>query len=228
MNDIKQKIDAVLFDMDGVIFDTEAVWKNAFYASNKKYGLNLSEEYRQREMAGRQEFDIREMMKKEFPNVDIDAYREYMRTLVFEEINLSKKLLKAGFVETVCKLKNNGIKIALATSSGFDRCEILFKNASLNMSDIFDVIVTKEDVKNGKPNPEVFLKAAQKLGVQPQNAVVFEDSILGIQAAHKAGAVPVMVVDLIEPDAETRRLTQKVVYSLLDAVDYILSIKDWK
>ena len=225
---IKQKIDAVLFDMDGVIFDTEAVWKNAFYASNKKYGLNLSEEYRQREMAGRQEFDIREMMKKEFPNVDIDAYREYMRTLVFEEINLSKKLLKAGFVETVCELKNNGIKIALATSSGFDRCEILFKNASLNMSDIFDVIVTKEDVKNGKPNPEVFLKAAQKLGVQPQNAVVFEDSILGIQAAHKAGAVPVMVVDLIEPDAETRRLTQKVVYSLLDAVDYILSIKDWK
>ena len=110
MNDIKQKIDAVLFDMDGVIFDTEAVWKDVFFKTNEKFGLNLSEEYRQREMAGRQEIDIRKMMKKEFPNVDIDAYREYMRTLVFEEINLSKKLLKAGFVETVCKLKNNGIK----------------------------------------------------------------------------------------------------------------------
>ena len=219
------EIKAVLFDMDGVIFDTEAVWKKAFFKSNKKYGLNLSEEYRQKEMAGRQEVDIRKMMKTEFPNVNIDEYRDYMRSLVFEEIKSSKNLLKNGFVETIEDLKNNGIKLALATSSGLDRCDILFSNASLDYNELFDAVVTKEIVKNGKPNPEVFLKAAEKLGVNPKNCAVFEDSILGINAAHNAGMIPVMVVDLIEPDKETKKLTNNVVHSLVEAKNYILNAK---
>ena len=176
-------------------------------------------------MAGRQEADIRKMMKLEFPSVDIDAYRDYMRGLVFEEIKSSKKLLKTGFVEIVDAFKENGIKIALATSSGLDRCEILFGNAGIDYKEIFDAIITKEEVENGKPNPEVFLKAAEKLGVNSKKCVVLEDSILGIQAAHNAGAIPVMVVDLIEPDDKIRKLTQNVVYSLLEAKDYVLSIR---
>ena len=221
----KKQIEAVLFDMDGLIFDTEAVWKYAFFESNKKFGLNLSEEYRQKEMAGRQEVDIRKMMKTEFPNVDIDSYREYMRSLVFEIIKTSKDLLKPHFVEVANGLKENNIKIALATSSGMDRCDILFGNAGIDYKKIFDATVTKEEVKNGKPNPEVFLKAAAKLGVSSSNCVVLEDSILGIQAAHSAGAIPIMVVDLIEPDEETRKITENVVYSLLEAKNYILSLK---
>lgn len=224
-SNLKQKIEAVLFDMDGVIFDTEAVWKRAFFESNEKYGLSLSEEYRQKEMAGRQEVDIRKMMKTEFPNVDIDEYRDYMRSLVFEEIKSSKNLLKNDFVETIEDLKNNGIKLALATSSGLDRCDILFGNAGLDYKKIFDAIITKEKVKNGKPNPEIFLTAAKELGVNPKNCAVFEDSILGIQAAHSAGAIPVMVVDLIEPDDETKKLTNNVVYSLIEAKNYILIAK---
>lgn len=225
MNDIKQKIDAVLFDMDGVIFDTESVWKNAFYKSNKKYGLMLDEEYRQHKMAGRTEANIRKMMKQEFPDVDIDSYRDYMSNLVVNEIKTSKNLLKKGFVEIVETLKNNNIKIALATSNSLEMCHILFENAGLKPEDIFDAIVTKDEVKNGKPNPDVFLIAAKKLGENPENAVVLEDSIVGIQAAHNASAIPIMVVDLIEPDMETRKLTWKVVYSLFDAKDYILGIK---
>ena len=221
----KKRIDAVLFDMDGLIFDTEAVWKRAFFEANEKYGLNLDEDYRQREMAGRQEADIRKMMKLEFPDVDIDAYRDYMRGLVIDTIRTSKDLLKPHFVQLVKGLKENNIKIALATSSGLDRCEILFTNAGLNFKEIFDAVVTKEEVKNGKPNPEVFLKAAEKLGVSAEVCVVLEDSILGIQAAHNAGAIPVMVVDLIEPDDEIKKLTQNVVYSLSEAKNYILSIK---
>ena len=221
----KKQIEAVLFDMDGLIFDTEAVWKYAFFESNKKFGLDLSEEYRQKEMAGRQEVDIRKMMKTEFPNVDIDSYREYMRNLVFEIIKTSKDLLKPHFVEVANVLKENNIKIALATSSGMDRCDILFGNAGIDYKKIFDATVTKEEVKNGKPNPEVFLKAAAKLGVSSSNCVVLEDSILGIQAAHSAGAIPIMVVDLIEPDEETRKITENVVYSLLEAKNYILSLK---
>ena len=85
----RMKIRAVLFDMDGLIFDTEAVWKDAFFKANEEFGLNLSEEYRQKEMAGRQEVDIRKMMKLEFPDVDIDAYRDYMRGLVFDIIKTS-------------------------------------------------------------------------------------------------------------------------------------------
>lgn len=225
-NTQKKKIEAVLFDMDGLIFDTESVWKDAFFEANKKFGLNLDEEYRQKEMAGRQEIDIRKMMKLEFPDVDIDAYRDYMRGLVFEEIKSSKKLLKTGFVEIVDALKMNNIKIALATSSGLDRCDILFGNAGIDYKKIFDAIVTKEEVDSGKPNPEVFLKAAKKLGVETEACVVLEDSILGIQAAHNAGAVPVMVVDLIEPVDELRKLAEHVVYSLLEAKNFILRIRN--
>ncbi len=219
------KVSAVLFDMDGLIFDTESVWKDAFYKSNERFGLDLNEEYRQKEMAGRQEVDIRKMMKLEFPDVDIDAYRDYMRELVFDIIKTSKNLLKPYFVELVNSLKNNNLKLALATSSGLDRCRILFSNAGLEMEKIFDAIVTKEEVINGKPNPEVFLKASSKLGVASEQCVVLEDSILGIMAAHNAKAIPVMVVDLIEPNDEIKNIAQNVVYSLKEAENYILKLK---
>ena len=93
------------------------------------------------------------------------------------------------------------------------------------MEKIFDAIVTKEEVKNGKPNPEVFLKASSKLGVNPDQCVVLEDSILGILAAHNANAIPVMVVDLIEPNDEIKNIAQNVVYSLEEAENYILKLK---
>ncbi len=221
---MKNKIEAVLFDMDGLIFDTETVWKEAFFISNEKFGLDLTEEYRQTEMAGKNDIDIRNQMKKEFPNVDIDSYRDFMRNYVTETIKTSHNLLKPYFVELVETLKNLDIKIALTTSSNLNRCKILFENANLDMSNIFDTIVTGENVSKGKPDPEVFLTAINKLNVKPENCVVLEDSILGLQAGFVSGAKPIMVVDLIMPNEEIKKITTGIVYSLKEAKDIILNL----
>jgi beta-phosphoglucomutase-like phosphatase (HAD superfamily) len=81
----------------------------------------------------------------------------------------------------------------------------------------FPVLVCGDDVKEGKPNPEIFLKAADLLHVLPENCVVLEDSISGIRAASNAGMVPIMVLDMMEPDDEIRKLTHKVVRDLFEA-----------
>lgn len=217
-------LEAVIFDMDGVIFDTESIWKEKFFETNKVFGFDLSEEYRQKNMAGKPGSDVRKAMKKEFPNAKIDEYRDYMSDLVEKEIKNRNDLLKPGFLELVKCLKENKIKIALATSSKMDRCELLFGNAGLKMENIFDVVITKDDIVKGKPDPEIFIKAIADLGSKPQDTIVFEDSLLGLEAAYKSGADPVMVVDLIKPNDYTQKICKNVVYSLKEAKNYILSL----
>lgn len=217
-------VEAVIFDMDGVIFDTEKFWKQEFFTASEKYGLNLNEEYRQKNTVGKRDSDIRIAMKKEFPNADIDGFVDYWHSNVKGIFLKNKNLLKSGFKELVSTLKEHGIKIALATSSAMDRCEILFNNCGLKISEIFDFVVTKENVEKGKPNPEVFLKAIKGLNVKNENSIVLEDSLLGIEAAFRADAMPVMVVDLIMPNDNIKKICKNVVYSLKEAKNYILSL----
>lgn len=217
-------IKAVLFDMDGVIFDTEAVWKKSFEESNKKFGFDLDENYRVSVMAGRTDDEIRKKLKHDFPDKNVDEYRDYMQWYVKNTITTSSDLLKPGFLQVVHKLKNHGIKIALSTSSANGRADILFKNHGLSQEEIFDFTLKGDDVTKGKPDPEIFLKSAKGLGVEPQECVVFEDSLLGVEAGHRAGMHVVMVVDLIEPDDVAKTHAEKITYSLLEAKDYVLSL----
>lgn len=216
-------VEAVIFDMDGVIFDTEKYWKQEFFKASEKYGLNLNEEYRQKNAVGKRDSEIRIAMKKEFPNADIDGFVDYWHSSVKEIFLKNKNLLKPGFEELVSALKEHDIKIALATSSTMDRCEILFNNCGLKISEIFDFVVTKENVEKGKPDPEVFLKAIKGLNVNKENSIVLEDSLLGIESAFRAGAQPVMVVDLITPNDDIKKMCKNVVYSLKETKNYILS-----
>ena len=88
-------------------------------------------------------------------------------------------------------LKSVGCKISLATSTSSQTALKIMKK--INLYDKFDAFVCGDDVKNGKPNPEVFLIAAKKLGLEPVDCVAFEDSINGIKSAHAAGMTTVMV-----------------------------------
>lgn len=217
-------IKAVLFDMDGVIFDTEAVWKKSFEESNKKFGFDLDENYRVSVMAGRTDDEIRKKLKHDFPDKNVDEYRDYMQWFVKDTIMHSNKLLKSGFLKIVQELKNHGTKIALSTSSANDRADILFKNHGLSQEKIFDFMLKGDDIAKGKPDPEIFLKSAKGLGMEPQECVVLEDSLLGVEAGHRAGMHVVMVVDLIEPDKKAKSQANKIVHSLDEAKDYILKL----
>ena len=107
--------------------------------------------------------------------------------------------VKKGLYEIFDYLKSVGCKISLATSTSSQTALKIMKK--INLYDKFDAFVCGDDVKNGKPNPEVFLIAAKKLGLEPVDCVAFEDSINGIKSAHAAGMTTVMVPDLSEPTA---------------------------
>ncbi len=212
---------AVIFDMDGVIFNTEKLWQYAFIESNKIYNVNLTEEYR-KTICGKSEELIREELKNILPNVDVNAYRDYMVDYVNNNVKNGNFEMKGGFVELINALKNKNYKLALATSSTKDRALMLFNRFSINPNDIFDAFVFAEDVgTKSKPDPFMFRLAASKIGVKEEESFVIEDSLNGIVAAYKGGFKPIMVIDLIEPDDFAKKNCYKIFNNLNEVIDII-------
>ncbi|MBR2481191.1 MAG: HAD family phosphatase [Clostridia bacterium] len=209
------KVKAVIFDMDGVIFDTEAVWKKAFLQANVIYGLTtLTEEYRA-SICGKKEATIREELKLMHPEAKVDEYRDYMLSYVKEAVSSGNYEIKPHAVEILTYLRNRGYKVALATSSHRDRAEMMFKNKGLDLSNHFDATIFADDLHGKpKPDPTIFLLASEKLGVLPGESYVIEDSINGIEAAVRGGFMPIMAVDLIEPDQYCYDNCKKIIRSL--------------
>lgn len=210
----------IIFDMDGVIFDSEVVWKNAFLLANKEFGLQFTEEYRQ-SCCGKDEQSIRRELKEIHHFADADNYRDFIVRTVSDTIEKDGAPLKDGFLELIDYLKRNKYKIALATSSKSERALKLFGKKKLNPSDIFDGMIFSEDVKVSKPNPEIFLLAADKIGIAPSRCIVLEDSLNGIQAAKLGGFASIMVKDLIEPDEDAKNFCLTVANNLGEVISYL-------
>lgn len=194
-----KKVNAAVFDMDGVIFDTESVWKQAFENANSVFGLKLDEEYRQ-STCGKSEDMIRKSLQTTFPDLDVDKYRGYMLKQVNDTINNGDFDVKPGIIDAIKMLRSKNYKIALATSSHKSRAEMLFRKKGLDLYGLFDATVFAEDVgSRSKPDPEIFFVASRLINERPADCFVFEDSLNGIEAAVNGGFIPVMIVDLIEP-----------------------------
>ena len=190
--------------MDGVIFDTERLWKQAFECANKKFSLPLSEKYRQ-SICGKNEIAIRKELRHLFPDVDADEYREFTLNYVCNRIDKGDFKIKEGFIETISFLKEKGFKTALATSSHRERAFKLFLLKRIEINRVFDAAIFSEDVgSSSKPDPYIFMTAAKAMDIPPECCFVVEDSINGIEAAHRGGFMPIMAVDLIEPDSFCR------------------------
>lgn len=213
---------AVIFDMDGVIFDGESVWKKAHKATNKKFNVHVSEKIRT-QLCGRNETTCRTILKNLYPNLDVDAYRDYMNNFVDKNVNSGNVSLKSKNIEDlIYKLKSAGFHTALATGSKKRRTEKTFENAGLDINQLFDSLVTGDDVKNGKPDPEIYLSICKKLKISPKNCFALEDSPNGIKSAFSAGCHAIMVVDLIKPNKEIKTICDKIFKNLDNAVQYII------
>lgn len=201
-----EKIKAVIFDMDGVLFDTENVyldvWSNVF----KKYGYTMTKEIYSSVLGTGRE-NVKKVFLNNFGNnlpIDI-MYKEKDENLA---IAIDKGVpLKKGAIELLIYLKENKYKIGLATSATRNRA--MQQLGQANIEKYFDSVVTKDDVKETKPNPEIFLKAAKRLFINPNQCIVIEDSSAGIKAAHNAGIVSMHVVDLKDADDEIMKLCYK-------------------
>lgn len=176
-------IKAIIFDMDGVLIDsTKYVWKS-YNVILEKEGVHIDQETMERDL-GRPLKDFLEGLKKDPGVKDIDPV-EFDREASELQIKFMKEQFEnnSDLVNLMKNLKEKNLKLAVATSSFKGRAEKIL--SLLGIRDYFDVVVTMEDVTNHKPHPDVFLKAAEGLGVSPEECVVIEDAVSGISAAKR-------------------------------------------
>ena len=114
------------------------------------------------------------------------------------------------------KLKASGFHIGMASSAPKEK--ILQNLGVLELTDYFDIIVSGQEFVHSKPDPEIYQKACESLGIQPEYCMAFEDAPGGILSAHQAGMHVIMVPDLVQPTQEIRELTHRVCDSLADVI----------
>ena len=217
------KIKAVLFDMDGVIFDTEREYLKEWEAIFKKYGYKMKKEIYISVM-GRGRKKVKEIFKEKFgEDLPIDKMYIEKDKMLKEAVENNKVPLKEGALELLEFLKENGYKIALATSAKRERVKIQVSHAKIE--NIFDAIVCSEDITNSKPDPEIFLKAAEKVCVNPENCIVIEDSEAGIKAAFNAKMMGFHVEDLKKADESILKYSYKNFKNLIEIKEYIKSME---
>ena len=217
-------MDAVIFDLDGLLADTEIISLKVYQELLKDFGIPFTEETYSREYSGhREEENVQRFLATyDLPwNFDqtLEKVYELEARILAKGVNLKK-----GAKNLLAFLQREGIPIALATSSVESRARmILDSNGILSL---FDHLVFAKDVKRSKPYPDMFLKACSDLNVLPENCLVLEDSEAGIEAAYSAGIPVICIPDLKMPAQSFLNKTEQV-FQDLDAVrDYLESKKE--
>jgi len=208
-------INAVIFDMDGLMLDSQRTATKALKNAVSYYGYSLNDEANLL-LVGRNRRDSNEIMRSifglEFP---IDSIRKYARQLFYEYVKDDGIPIKTGLLKLLDFLDEKNISTAVATSTNRDDC--IANLDKCNLTNRFKIIVCGDEVALGKPEPDLFLKVSELLQVAPKFCVVLEDSYAGIRAAQSAGMIPIMVPDLIEPTDEIKSLAHIVLPSLNEA-----------
>ena len=203
-----------IFDMDGTLFDTEKLYRQAWldvaaeFGEEKNYdlptaisGSNLGEE----------SFKV---IRRFYPNIDAEAYL----ARVLEEVRAATERnleLMAGVEEILNFFRAANVKMAVASSAPV---EVIEKNlARANLHVFFEAVVGGDKVVNGKPAPDIFLLAAEELNLPPNDCYIFEDSFNGIRSAAAAGGVAIMIPDTVQPTEEIKNLCAAVFPNLSEA-----------
>ena len=210
---------AVIFDMDGVIFDTEKVYLDIWTEVFEKYGYKMTKELYVTVMGTGRKNVIKTFLENFGDDLPIEKMYEEKDNQLFYRIENQGIPLKEGVKELFSMLKEKDYKIALATSAKKERVEKQIKDKWLKES--FDAIVCGDDVEKGKPSPDIFLKAAKEIDVEPENCFVVEDSPAGIKAAFSGGMKGIHVEDLKEADEDILKYCEKNFKNLQEIKEYL-------
>ncbi len=205
---------AIIFDMDGVIFDSERLWLDCCTETAPEFGMENIVETCHR-CIGVTPGVTRDILLETYRDAAlVTAFQEKAVSLFREYYRAGRLGMKPGVKELLCFLKSRACKTAIASSTRTDIVESELSDAGIR--GFFDAIVGGDQVRRSKPNPDIFLMAAEKLGEKPENCTVIEDSFNGIRAAKAAGMTAIMVPDQLEPDDEMRRLADQILPSLFE------------
>ena len=214
------EIKAVLFDMDGLMVDTESLSTEAFINSAKAQGYNMTKEETLK-VLGFTKANIYQFWIDYFQgtNVDgkklVDDHYEYIENVLY-----TVGPEKMPYVEELLKyLKENNYKIAVASSS--DTADIKNNLEKTKLEKYIDEIASGAEVENGKPAPDVFLLAAERLGVDPKDCLILEDSKAGIKAGKASGAMVFMVPDMFTVDKECEDTADRILTNLGEVIEIL-------
>jgi HAD superfamily hydrolase (TIGR01509 family) len=183
------QVRAVIFDLDGTLINSYDAHVESFRRALSRFDLIINDEEIHRRFGKPAKQIIKEILP-ETQHRHIDDIVRYKR---LEYIETSKDIQIFDGVETLLKhLKDKGIRICLATSA--DKPSVIRVVNKFNLEDYFDVIISSNDVKEAKPNPEMFIQASKRLEVDPKNCLVIGDSPFDVIAAMKAG-MNIIIVD---------------------------------
>jgi HAD superfamily hydrolase (TIGR01509 family) len=202
---------AVIFDMDGTLLDTESVFKTIVFEVCLELGFEMTEAVHLSMVGGSHERTQQLLVESYGVAFPYTLFDERCRVIMRERSHAGVPV-KPGAREFITDLRERGIPTAVATSSRNPHAAHHLGAAGL--LDLFETIVTRDDVVNPKPHPEPYLTAAKRLGVDPLACLALEDSHAGVRAAHAAGMQTVMVPDLVHPSDDIRALGIAVMESL--------------
>lgn len=200
----KRKIKGILFDMDGVILDTEKLYTRFWQEAAQFFGYPMTREQALGMRSLNREAGKAQLEAYFGKGVDYGEIRNKRIELMNAFVEKEGVTEKPGIRELVTYLIDQGYKTAVATSSPPERTRLYLE--SVGLADKFDILVSGYMVERGKPEPDIYLYAAEKLGLKPSECLVLEDSPTGILAAHRAGCVPVMIPDQDEPTEEVKKI----------------------
>lgn len=219
------RIKLCIFDMDGLLIDTERyAWDRAKKTIGKEYGVNVTPQLSKDLMGlGVDAFVIR--VKKEFgqdfPALEyLDKIQKYYKNFCLNE----EIPLRPGVLELFKYLKQNNIYISLGTSTAKRYGEVALKKAGIY--DYFDFKVFGDQVKKGKPNPEIFLTSVNHFNLKPEECIVFEDTYAGSKGAYDGNINCILVPDLKEPNQEDKEKALAIVNSLQEAISIISKLNN--
>ena len=215
-------IKAIIFDMDGLMIDSERVTFECYQERLKDMNLTMDEEF-YKTLLGKPIKGIYQRFYDVYGNdFPIENVIQDVHQLMAERFETEGVPVKKGLVELLHYLKDNNYKTIVATSSNRDRVDKILAQAKI--TEFFDDSICGDEVTKRKPNPEVFLKSCQKLGVNVDEAIVLEDSEAGIQASYDANIKVICIPDMKYPEKQYEEKTFKILKDLTEVTAYLKSL----
>ena len=212
----------IIFDMDGLMIDSERVTFECYQERLKDMNLTMDEEF-YKTLLGKPIKGIYQRFYDVYGNdFPIENVIQDVHQLMAERFETEGVPVKKGLVELLHYLKDNNYKTIVATSSNRDRVDKILAQAKI--TEFFDDSICGDEVTKGKPNPEVFLKSCQKLGVNVDEAIVLEDSEAGIQASYDANIKVICIPDMKYPEKQYEEKTFKILKDLTEVTAYLKSL----